>query len=118
MVKKSKLENNYEKRDELKIMILKLLKINDNNRSFSLFEIDSDEDLQKQIFELENFCEKYFSVKSWSHFRNKQNGRLNNRTYLTFIRNIFNFCNIEYYNKQTSMLINNNVVYYVKYTIL
>ena len=118
MPRKTKLETNIEKYDELRDVILKILKINNNNRSFSLFEIDNDTEIQKNILELEKECEKYFAVKSWTYFRNKNRGKIDARSYLTFLRNLFHFLNIQYYNKQTSMMVNGHVVYYMKYTII
>lgn len=118
MGRKSKMDINGDKKDELKKRILEILKINEDNKYFSLFEIDCDQELQNKIYELEDFCLKYFAVKGWTHFRNKEKGKINNRMYLTFIRNIFDFCEIKYINKQTSMVINNHVIYYMKYTII
>lgn len=118
MPKVTKLEKNYEMRQILKDKILDILKINAENRSFTLYEIDNNEDQLKRIYELEEICEKYFAVKSWTHFRNKDKKKLTKRAYLTLIKNIFDFCEIKYYNKQTSMVINNSIIYYMKYTVL
>lgn len=118
MTRKTKLEINFDKKDELRGNILKILNIDNNNRSFNLFDLDNDIEIQKKIFELEKECEKYFAVKNWTYFRNKNRGKIDVRSYLTLLRNILNFCNIQFINKQTSMMINGHVVYYMKYTIL
>lgn len=118
MPKVTKLEKNYEMRQILKDKILDILKINQENRNFTLYDLDDNDDQLKRIYELEEMCEKYFAVKSWTHFRNKDKNKLSKRSYLTLIRNIFDFCEIKYYNKQTSMMINNRVIYYMKYTVL
>lgn len=118
MPRKSKLDMNMDKREELRSKILEILNIKERNNNFSLFEIDGDQEKQNEILKLEEYCLKYFSVKGWTHFRNKEKGKNVNRLYLTFIRNIFDFCNIKYINKQTSMTINNHVIYYMKYTII
>ena len=118
MPKKSKLELNFAKRDEIKNKLLELLGINDNNKIFYLYKLDADKELQGKILELQSDCEKYFATGGWTFFRNKKHEKLNDRSYLTFIRNVLNFCDVKYINKQTSMIDNGQVKYIMKYIII
>ena len=48
----------------------------------------------------------------------KKKENINDRSYLTLIKNIFDFCDIKYINKQTSFMENGKVRYVMKYTLL
>jgi len=101
----------------LKEKILFLLNINDTNNTFNLLNTDTNITLQQKIYELADFCQLYFPISNWTYFRNKRENKLNTRSYLTLIRNIFNFCEVNYNIKQTSTIINGNLIYYTKYII-
>jgi hypothetical protein len=118
MPRKSKLELNFNKKDEIKTKILTILDLNDANKVFFLHNLDANKDLQNKVIELGTECEKYFSIGSWTYFRNKKKDILNDRSYLTLIKNIFDFCDIKYINKQTSFMDNGTVKYVMKYTLL
>jgi len=104
--------------DLLKYQLLNILNINETNNSFNLHEIDTNKEIQNKILDLETFCKNSFSVSTWTYFKNKKNNKLNDRSYLTLIRNILNICNIKYVNKQTSTIIDNKVIYYTKYILV
>ena len=118
MPKKSKLEINGDKRDEMKKRLLNILEITNDKNYFILTEIDSNEEMKKRILELESDCQKYFTTGSWTYFINKKKGKINDRSYLTFVRNIMNECNIMYINKQTSTIKDGKVIYMMKYLII
>jgi hypothetical protein len=118
MPRKSKLELNINKKDEIKNQILLLLNLNDDNKFFFLHKLDENKELQNKITELGAACEKYFATGSWTYFRNKKKESINDRSYLTLIKNIFDFCDIKYINKQTSFMENGKVRYVMKYTLL
>jgi len=101
----------------LKEKILFLLNINHTNNTFNLLNTDTNIPLQQKIYELADFCQLYFPISNWTYFRNKRENKLNIRSYLTLIRNIFNFCEVNYNIKQTSTIINGNLIYYTKYII-
>jgi len=118
MPRKSKLEINFNKKDEIKNKLLSLLAITDDNKVFYLYIIDDNEELRNKILELDKECSEYFPVGAWTYFRNKKNEKITDRPYLTLIRNIFNLCDVKYINKQTSTIIDGKTVYYMKYTII
>ena len=118
MPRKSKIEINGDKRDEMKMKLLEILEITEDKSYFTLNEIDSNEEMKKRILELEKDCQKYFTTGSWTYFINKKKGKINDRSYLTFLRNIMNECNIGYINKQTSTIKDGKVIYMTKYMII
>ena len=62
MPRKSKLELNINKKDEIKNQILVLLNLNDDNNFFFLHKLDENKELQNKITELGTECEKYFAT--------------------------------------------------------
>ncbi len=109
---------NGDKRDYMKKQVLDILGITEEKNYFVLNEIDTDEDKKKRLLELETDCQKYFTTGSWTYFINKRKGKINERSYLTFLRNIMNECNIMYINKQTSTVKDGQVIYMTKYMII
>ena len=104
-----------DKQIEIKNKLLDLLNINNDNKSFILYDIDKNIDLQNKILSLENDCEKYFAASTWTYFRNKREGNKNDRPYLLLIKNILSSCNIEIVNKQSYVKENNERIKTVKY---
>jgi len=57
-----------EERQIILNKIFEILDINENNNTFYLYELDSDEKKQNQILELEVDIKKYFVCGSWACF--------------------------------------------------
>jgi hypothetical protein len=102
---------------EIKKKLLQILKIDANKNYFTLFELDSDIELQNRIFELENDCDKYFATSTWTYFKYKRDGKISNRPYLLMIRNILNATNTIFLNKVTTLTIEKNKYQTTKYII-
>jgi hypothetical protein len=100
----------------LKDKIFSILNINENNRTFSLNNLDNNLDLQKAIIDI-NY-NLHLDVRKWVYFKNTKMQKHMIRPYLTLIKDIFKACNVQYINKQTSTIKNAETVYYMKYTIL
>jgi hypothetical protein len=66
--KKSELYN--EERQLILNKILEILNINENNKTFFLYELDSNQEKQNKILELEENIRKCFVCGSWACFAN------------------------------------------------
>ena len=117
MPKNSKNNIYKEEQIEIKKKLLEILKIDENKNYFTLFELDTDIELQNKIFALENDCDKYFATSKWTYFIYKRDGKLGNRPYLLMIRNILNATNTIFLNKVTTLTIEKNKYPTTKYII-
>ena len=74
--------------------LLNILEIDDNNDKFSLHELDSNENKQNKILELESDIKKYFICSNWTCFKMKNKI---NRRWLSFIKYLLKDMHIEMY---------------------
>jgi len=118
MPKKSKLNQNFNLINEIKNELFNILEIDKDNNIFYLSDLDENIDIQNKIINLGKDCERFFAVSTLTYFKNKKNNKLNSRSYLTLLKNIFKICNIQYINKQTSYIENNKIKYVMKYIVL
>jgi hypothetical protein len=84
MARKSKKEKFYEEREEILNKILKILEL-DENRSFTLYELDNNKEKQEKILEMKTEIAKYFITGNIFAYK-KQNCK---RPYMGIIRGIF-----------------------------
>ena len=95
-----KVSNFVNEQKEVLNKLLEILGINENNKSFSLHELDDDKDKQDRIYELIPDIKRYFKTGSWTFLRNDKA----QRKYMSIIRKIFKSLEINYnkYNKNIS----------------
>jgi hypothetical protein len=83
----------YDKqRLEVLNKLFNILGINTTNNMFSLHKIDSSNNIQNQILELEIDIKQYFICSEWSCFKKKN---IIKRRWLSFIKYIFKDMNIK-----------------------
>lgn len=75
--------------------IYNLLEINENNKSFILYEIEKDKNKINEILSLKDDARKYFNAGNWSIFQNYENKR-EEKEYIILIRGILKALNKEY----------------------
>jgi len=81
---------------EIKNKLLQILKITQENKYITLYEIDNDIETQNAILSLESDCEKYFVSSTWTYFRNKRDKIINDRPYLLLLKNILSSTNVNF----------------------
>jgi len=62
-------QNNKEKQKEVLDKLFTILQINENNKTFSLKELDSNEEKQNKILGLEEEIKEAFCYSTWTCFR-------------------------------------------------
>lgn len=93
---------------EVKNKLLNILKITKEKNYFTLYELDNNIETQNLILSLEGDCEKYFACGEWTYFRNKKEGKLNERPALVLSKNILKSMKTELINTKISYTINDS----------
>jgi len=115
---KNSRDNLYKnEQEQIKNKVLEILEITQDKNFFTLYELDNNMEKQNAILALESECEKYFACGQWTYFRNKMKDNNKDRPYLLLSRNILSACNVDFYNKNTTLTIDNIKHSTVKYFI-
>lgn len=93
---KTKTELYTNEREIILYKIFDILNINENNNTFSLGDLDSDQKIQNQILELESDIKKYFLCGSWFCFASSNV----KRKVLSIIKNIMKVMNYKMISKR------------------
>lgn len=104
---KSKSELYTEEREIILNKILEILNINEQNKLFSVCDLDKDNDKQTKILNLEVDIRKYFASRLWSCFA-KHNIK---RKVLSIIKNIMKEMNLNIISKRKQIK-NKDTVYF------
>ena len=114
--------DNYDnERIDLLKNLFNILNINDNNNTFSLKQLDNNNEMQTNILELIPTIKKYFICSKWSCFNQKL---LNSeRLYLSIIKNLLKNMNYIILPVRKHLKDNNNIgyrdtIYYVNKNIM
>jgi hypothetical protein len=92
----------------------KILGLDDINDNFILFELENNEDKQKQIYGLENDIKNYFKYAKWSYF----NGRKSNKGYLSILKSIYKSMNYSIFSKSYKIKKEDKLIHTKKYFIV
>lgn len=90
-------QNNKEKQKEVLDKIFVILNINDNNKLFSLKELDNNIDKQNAILKLEDEIKEAFCYSTWTCFKKEMN-----RKWLSFVKYVVKDMGIEMANSRKS----------------
>jgi hypothetical protein len=73
--------------DQLRVLakLNTILNITDTNNTFIMYELENNEEQQKQILDLETDIKKYFSYSTWSYF----NAKNKKKNYMSLVRSIY-----------------------------
>jgi len=91
-------------RKEVTKKLLKILKIDQNNKTFNNLDLDTNEQAQKEILALIPDIELYFSVSTWTYF---MNNNIINKPYLSITRSLLKDMNIGIVTERKSIKYNN-----------
>lgn len=69
--KLTKKEQYVNERKEVIMEIYNLLKINDKNKTFILYEIENSDEIKMKINDLDSRIKKYFKVGNWNYYIQK-----------------------------------------------
>ena len=72
--KLTKKEQYVNERKEVITEIYNLLKINEKNKTFTLYEIENSDEIKSKIEDLDSRIKKYFKVGNWNYYIQKKNG--------------------------------------------
>ena len=72
--KLTKKEQYVNERKEVIMEIYNLLKINEKNKTFTLYEIENSNEIKSKIEDLDSRIKKYFKVGNWNYYIQKKNG--------------------------------------------
>ena len=72
--KLTKKEQYVNERKEVIMEIYNLLKINEKNKTFTLYEIENSNEIKSKIDDLDSRIKKYFKVGNWNYYIQKKNG--------------------------------------------
>ena len=93
--------------------IYQILNIDENNRIIKTHLLDLDDNMQKQILELDNDIKKYFKVAAWPAYKNLNT----ERRYLSIIKYVFKDLGITYESLTCKLKYQNKIVNTTMYTI-
>jgi hypothetical protein len=87
----------------------------DEEYSFTLYDLDNDEDRKLQIMLLAADIRKYFVTGSWTSL----NGKTANRSYLSIVKNVLTDCGYKLLNKRQQIIDNNgDHIFTMRYFII
>jgi hypothetical protein len=118
MPKSLKIEYNSEKCLNILNTLYDILKIDIDNSSFSLYDLDNDINAQISILGLSELCKSNYATSSWTYFRYLNENKEAPRPYLLLIRNILDAHKVTYFNKRTTFMLKNKQISTTKYFIL
>ena len=113
LTKKDQYKN---ERDEIKKNIYELLKIDNSNKTFILYDIENSEEIKNKLNEMEYKIKKYFKVGNWNYYIQKNNGISSPR--IGLIRALLKDCDIELTKKDISMMVNGKKIRTTKYYLI
>jgi hypothetical protein len=91
-----------------------ILGLNDNNDNFILYELENNEDKQKQIYDLESDIKNSFKYAKWSYF----NGKKSQKGYLSILKSIYKSMNYNIFSKSYKLKQEDKLIHTKKYFIL
>ena len=91
-----------------------ILGITEDNNKFLLYDIDNNEDKQKEIIGLASDIEKYFSCSGWSYFSKDLQ---DNRKYMSLMRSIYKQFNYNLYVKSVIISKDNKKIKTQQYSV-
>lgn len=111
----TKNKNKVFKKEQKEILdkLLNILEINSENKLISIINIDNDENKQKDILNLLDDIEIYFCTSNWAIIKNKNL----DKKYVSLIKSVLKYMNIEYETIKCSSYINDKIVNYCIYKI-
>ncbi len=95
--------------------ILNILEIDENNKTFLLYELDNDKEKQEKILELKDDIHKYFTACKWGVFNTSI--PKSEREYLLLLRNVIKSMNINMIGGRYTIKRNDNKIATQKYLI-
>lgn len=110
---KKEIQYAKEQKDILE-KILDILEINENNKTFLLYDIDNDKEKQEKILALKEDIKKYFVYNNSSIFKKCPT----ERPYMSIIRTVFKSQNIGYISAKKFIKKDNQTISTQKYGIL
>lgn len=112
----TKNKNKVFKKEQKEILdkLLNILGINSENKLISVINIDNDEYKQKEILNLLDDIEVYFCTSNWAIIKNKNL----DKKYVSLIKSVLKYMNIEYETIKCSSYINDKIVNYCIYKII
>ena len=117
MSRRKKIKENKNMIQKIRELVLDILGINKDNNVLFLNKLDNNKKLQDDLIKLGEYLKEYFATSTWTYFKNLKNNKANKRSYLTLLRNILDFLEIQYISKQTSYLENKETKYVTIYVI-
>jgi hypothetical protein len=95
-----------------------ILELDANKDNFILFELENNEDKQKQIYGLENDIKNYFKYSTWGYF----NAKYKKKGYMSLLRSIYknmgyNILHKSYKIKKENQVIHSKIYYIIKKNI-
>ncbi len=114
--KLTKKDQFINERDEIKKKIYEILKIDDNNKTFILYEIENSEELKNKLSEMDEKIKKFFKVGNWNYYIQKNNGIRS--PMIGLIRAILKDCDIDLTKKDILMMVNGKKIRTTKYFLM
>lgn len=102
-----------DERKELTKRLLQYLKIDANNKVFTSFNLDNDEETQKKILDLIPDIEKYYSVSKWNYWRENKK----DKKYLSLIKSLLKDMNVKILATNKKIKHDNKLINYIQYTL-
>lgn len=103
-------------RNELTQKLLKILNIDENNKTFCSFMLDNDKEKQQKILDLEPDVKKYFSTAHWSYYH--KNSKAAERPYLSLAKSILKDMKIKVNKIRASIKYNNKFTTCTTYEVI
>lgn len=103
-------------RDEIIKKIYEILKIDDNNKTFLLYDIENSEEIKNKLSEMDEKIKKFFKVGNWNYYIQKNNG-IQSPT-IGLIRALLKDSNIDLTKKDISMMVNGKKIRTTKYFLM
>ena len=91
-----------------------ILGLNDNNDNFILYELENNEDKQKQIYNLECDVKNYFKYSTWGYF----NSKYTKKGYMSLLRSIYKSMGYNIFHKSYKVNNGEKIIHSKRYYIL
>jgi hypothetical protein len=111
--KLTKKDQFINERDEIIKKIYEILKIDGNNKTFLLYDIENSEEIKTKLSEMDEKIKKFFKVGNWNYYIQKNNGIQS--PIIGLIRALLKDCDIDLTKKDISMMVNGKKIRTTKY---